>query len=130
MAPQKNLQKSFEDRIISRCLKEIGISPLDTADKLGSQRFLGFNPSQIMSLEFQRGYFLKQARTRWARIRNETSGILANETLGISVMSEALTGFHTFRQEHQLRRVHALLYPGTCPPNSSVENALKTLAGH
>lgn len=118
-----------EDRFITKCLAQIGINYFDTTDRFGSQRFIGFSPSHIMDLETTKNDFRKETATLWGRIRNETSGISSNETLGISIMSEALTGFHWFRKEHEMRRVHALLYPGICPSNSSVDNTLKTLPG-
>ena len=91
-----------EDRILSSCFRKIGITCGDATDLKGRQRFIGKHPQSI------------------TEGKTELTSRFWNESYksGTHIISEDLTGYHGFKFDKFLRRIHVLTYPGTYPSNN------------
>jgi len=107
---------SAEDRFLSICFLTIGIICGDTADAKGQIRNFGMDPNFMATYKGDRGYF-KRLYEFWG---SKHGGF----KWGIDVFSEQLIGFHNLRYPAFMHRIHALLYPGVCPSDTTVGKAL------
>ena len=103
-----------EDLNIARCLYEIGIFPIDTADAAHRQRFFNKNPSELA-----RSYPVLEGPWRhvykhWAKDHGWK--------VGLDLVSTQTVAFHHLKSPVAMRRHHAILY-NACPVGTFLRDA-------
>jgi hypothetical protein len=103
----KRLRSSKEDVYVSRYLAALGIDRLNTTDDIGQQRFHGHDPAFLAQFNGTPDHWMAEVYWEWAK---ENSWMV-----GEDLISEQSLTFHYLKGPSHMKRVHAILYRGTCP---------------
>ena len=104
---------SQEDTYLGKCLHGVGITPNNTADALGRQRFHGTGPNFVATFDGTKGGF-KSLYDLWGQMNN---GFKAKGDL----VSTQTLAFHWLGTAQKLKRHHAILYK-SCPMGTTLYN--------
>ena len=126
-----HLQASYEDRLVSSCLGEIGIVGGDTRDwETGEQLYHDCSPAHLYTFRSTkgRGSFHAKAASFWETLRypNSSSPSMAvvGPKHGLEAAGTYSVSFHDIYHPLYMARLHSLLYKQTCPATSPLGRAL------
>ena len=124
-------QVAFEDRLISKCLRSIGISGSDTRDfATGEQQYHDTDPAQLYifrSNPNRRGPYHSRIAVYWEGLPHPW---FVNQTVGpkhgLEAAAKYSVSFHDLHNPQYMTRIHTLLYRNTCPSNSPLGIGLRS----
>jgi glycoprotein-N-acetylgalactosamine 3-beta-galactosyltransferase len=126
-----HVKASYEDRLISKCLRDLGILGQDTREKeTGEQQYHDCSPNHLftaVSNNGGRGSFHSKLMSYWEVLPhpmypNTTTG----PKHGLESAAVFTVNFHNLYHPVYVARIHALLYKQTCPADSPLGRGLKT----
>jgi hypothetical protein len=104
-----------EDLNVARCLYELGIFPVDTADVAHRQRFFNSNPAELAVYNpFFNGRW-KHVYKHWAKNHGWR--------VGLDLVSTQAVAFHHLKSPVSMRRHHAIIY-NSCPVGTFLRDAV------
>ena len=105
-----------EDLNVARCLFELGILPIDTADVVHRQRFFNLNPAELAAFKplFFGGPW-KHVYKDWAKDHGWR--------VGLDLVSTQTVAFHHLKNPVSMRRHHAMIY-NSCPVGTFLRDAV------
>lgn len=109
---------SYEDRLLSMCLQQLGVYPADTRDHNSMQLYHDVSPHTLYLSTSTGRSFHARASAFW-ETKSNTSFIKLQNAGPYSV------AFHDLFAPCYLQRVHAILYPYTCPHDSVLARELR-----
>jgi hypothetical protein len=104
-----------EDLNVARCLFELGIYPIDTADVAHRQRFFHTNPSKLSRFNPLWISQWKHVYKYWAKNHGWR--------IGIDLVSTQTIAFHHLTTPKLMKRHHAIIY-NSCPVGTVLEDIL------
>jgi glycoprotein-N-acetylgalactosamine 3-beta-galactosyltransferase len=107
-----------EDLNVGRCLFEMDIFPVDTADAAHRQRFFNFPPHEIVWINDQ--FLTTDAGVGWKPVFD----LWAKDhgwRVGFDLVSTQTVAFHQFKSPVSMKRHHAIIY-NSCPINTTLGN--------
>jgi glycoprotein-N-acetylgalactosamine 3-beta-galactosyltransferase len=108
-------ETSMEDVYFAKCMLQIGILPIDTADIAHRQRFHGVNPNTIADWNPPTdGYYLERYN-HWAKDHGWRYGMNLSSTQSVA--------FHHFSTPASMKRYHAIIY-NSCPVGTVLRDAI------
>lgn len=134
-----NAKVSYEDRLFSSCMKSLGILPGDSRDKqTGEQLYHAVSPEHLFTARAatqkskkNRASFHSRAAAYWETLPHPAGG---NKTVGPKHGLEAAATYsvslHNLYHPTAVARVHAILYPYTCPQDSPLGRGLRLHHNH
>jgi hypothetical protein len=111
---------SYEDRLISICLQQLEVFPSDTRDANLQQLYHDISPHSLYLATSKGRSFHSRAAAFWDNIFNTSFSKLQNA-------GPYSVAFHDLFAPCYIQRVHAILYPHTCPPDSVLAQELRRL---
>jgi hypothetical protein len=124
-----NMRVSFEDRFVSECFRDIGVFGGDTRDyDTGEQLYHDVSPSHLYSFRSSstRSFHAKAA-AYWETLplpNYSSTTTPAGPKHGLDSAGTYSVTFHEIYHPLYMARLHAILYPGTCPTASPLGRAL------
>ena len=127
-----HLKASYEDRLITECLKAVGVLPVDTRDpKTGQQIYHDCTPHCLYTtIALSRGSFHSRAAAFWKDQVHPNPESHGNQTTtnvgrqeGLASAATYSVSFHNIYHPLFMSRLHAILHPQTCPANSPLGKA-------
>ncbi len=119
---------SHEDRLMSRCLYDLGILPGDTRDyESGEAQYHDCGPNHLYTFRAgESSSFHSKAAMEWQNLthpskRNEVVG----PKHGLDAAAKYSIAFHDIYHPIYAARLHVLLFPETCPATSVLGRALR-----
>ena len=109
-----NSEFSAEDRLMSNCLRNVGIIGNNTVDEFGKQRFHIMDSEFIASYDGKHGYF-SNLYDYW--------GIHNGFKAHADIVSSQSVSFHFLHFPIKMKRHHAILYR-SCPQDSLLGSSL------
>lgn len=109
---------SYEDRLMSMCLQQMGVYPSDTRDHNLQQLYHDVSPHSLYLSTTKGRSFHARAAAFWESKFNTSFSKLQNA-------GQFSVAFHDLFAPCYLQRVHAILYPHTCPPDSVLAQELR-----
>lgn len=115
---------SYEDRLLSLCMKRIGIVPSDSRDRLtGQQLYHDVDPNQVFvsrpnnsQRKSRRPSFHQQGQVYWASLphpNNTTSSRPVGDMYGLDAAGTHSVSFHHIQSPKYMARLYALIH-GLC----------------
>jgi hypothetical protein len=114
---------SGEDMNVARCLFELDIFPVDTADAAHRQRFFDSNPQEVAQFVPIDNSDWKQVYDFWAKDHGWR--------VGLDLVSTQTVAFHHLKSPVSMKRIHAIIY-NSCPVGTllgEIASALNTSKG-
>jgi Fringe-like len=134
-------QTSAEDRFMGRCIRRLGIRPVDSSDSVGRQRFHAMHPEFVERFPGvdrdanvvigtkkradRTDYWWQAVYEYWAK-NNKSPGWKT----GVDLVSPESISFHHMRGINAMKRHHALLYPTSCPIGSPLGDEMRNHTMH
>lgn len=119
-----NIRASYEDRLISHCLRAINISGGDTRDTTtGEQLYHDCSPAHLYTFQSTRGRgsFHAKAAAYWETLPHPTN---ASRTVGpkheLQGAAHYSITFHDIYRPSYMTRLHSILYEGVCDETTTV----------
>lgn len=109
---------SYEDRLMSICLQQLGVYPSDTRDQNLQQLYHDISPHSLYLATSKGRSFHARAATFWENKFNISFSKLQNA-------GPYSVAFHDLFAPCYIQRVHAILYPRTCPADSVLAQELR-----
>jgi hypothetical protein len=132
--PDCNLytKASYEDRLFSSCMKQIGIYGGDTRDvATGEQQYHDCSPHCVYTSRAKSGRranFHSRAVAYWETLPHPDVVRHYNETVGVQNDLDAAAVYsvslHNLHHPQYMGRIHAILFPRTCPSESQLGRGL------
>ena len=121
-----NTTASFEDRLVTKCLHQIGIQPSDTRDPLtAEQTYHDHNPQSLFdtipvppgnSRQRRRASFHAKAAAYWETLPHPTQpNVTVGPRTGLQAVATHSVSFHKIHFPDYMVRLHVLLRPHLCP---------------
>ena len=119
----------FEDKLISQCLRDVGIFPHDTRHPdTGQQRYHSAQPATIYKSRPKSGRGASFHARAQAYFESLPHPRHVNETVGpqygLDAAASDSVSFHNLHHAVYMARVHAMLHR-SCPANSALERSLR-----
>jgi hypothetical protein len=111
---------SYEDRLMSMCLQQLGVHPSDTRDANLQQLYHDVSPHSLYLATSKGRSFHSRAAAFWENKFNTSFSKLQNA-------GPYSVAFHDLFAPCYIQRVHAILYPHTCPSDSELAQELRRL---
>jgi hypothetical protein len=127
---------SYEDRLFSGCMRQLGIKGGDTRDLVtGEQQYHDCSPQCLYTSRAasgRRASFHSRATTYWETLPHpDQVRHLNNETVGsknnLDAASVYSVSLHKLHHPQYMARIHAILFQRTCPADSSLGRGLGRL---
>jgi hypothetical protein len=123
---------SYEDRLFSSCMKQIGIHGGDTRDlATGEQQYHDCSPHCVYTSRAKSGRranFHSRAVAYWETLPHPDVVRHWNETVGVKNDLDAAAVYsvslHNLHHPQYMARIHAILFPRTCPSDSPLGRGL------
>ncbi|GKZ00172.1 hypothetical protein MPSEU_000970400 [Mayamaea pseudoterrestris] len=120
----------FEDKLVSQCLRQVGIYPYDTRHlETGQQRYHGAQPSTIYKSRPRSGRGASLQARQQAYFEALPHPSRNNETVGpqygLDAAAPDSVSFHNIHNPVYMGRVHAILYPESCPAGSEMRASIE-----
>jgi hypothetical protein len=117
---------SYEDRLFSMCMKQIGIYGGDTRDfATGEQQYHDCDPHCVYTSRAKSGRranFHSRAVAYWETLPHPDQVRHLNETVGpkndLDAAAVYSVSLHNLHHPQYMARIHAILFPRTCPSDS------------
>jgi glycoprotein-N-acetylgalactosamine 3-beta-galactosyltransferase len=122
-----HMRVSYEDRLVSQCLREIGIIGGDTRDsETGEQLYHDCGPAHLYTFRSTtgRGSFHAKAAAYWETLSFPNSSEKVGPKHGLDAAGTYSVTFHDIYHPLYVARLHSILYPATCPATSPLGRAL------
>jgi glycoprotein-N-acetylgalactosamine 3-beta-galactosyltransferase len=123
-----HMRASYEDRLVSQCLGEIGIMGGDTRDReTGEQLYHDCGPAHLYtfrSTTTKRGSFHAKAASYWETLSFPNSTKKVGPKHGLDAAGKYSVTFHDIYHPLYVARLHSILYPATCPATSPLGRGL------
>jgi hypothetical protein len=124
---------SYEDRLFSSCMSQLGIRGGDTRDaESGEQQYHDCSPHCLFTTRAasgKRASFHSRAAAYWESLPHPDQLRHFNETVGpkknVDAAATYSVALHKLHHPLYVARVHAVLYPRTCPEDSSLGRGLE-----
>jgi len=128
---------SYEDRLLSHCLADVlGImgNQTDTRDNHGEQRFHDASPAMLYSFRAStaRGSsYLARTAATWEDLppphnsTTQSKGARVGPKHALEAAAAYSISFHHIYNPHYMARIHAILHPHVCPPDSPLGRGLR-----
>jgi hypothetical protein len=123
------MKVSYEDRLVSHCFREIGITGGDTRDvATGEQLYHDCGPAHLYTFRSTkgRGSFHAKAAAFWETLSFPTTSNSSKvgPKHGLDAAGKYSITFHDIYHPLYMARLHSILYKATCPANSPLGRAL------
>lgn len=123
---------SYEDRLFSSCMKQIGIYGGDTRDFVtGEQQYHDCSPHCVYTSRAasgRRATFHSRAVSYWETLPRPDQVRHLNETVGpkndLDAAAVYSVSLHNLHHPQYIARIHAILFPRTCPFDSPLGRGL------
>jgi hypothetical protein len=125
-----NVQASYEDRLISKCLRDLNIVGRDTREpETGEQQYHDCGPGHLYTAAAKGergGSFHAKLMSYWEGLPhpkdpNTTTG----SRNGLNATASYSVNFHNLYHPLYAARIHVLLYKETCPADSPLGRGLQ-----
>ena len=103
-----------EDRMLGKCMKDLNIQPVDTADDAHRQRFQIVDPNFVATKNPKKGFW-KRLYKLWEKKHGYH--------WGVDLISTQSCVFHLLKNSEHIKRVHSIIYRA-CPVDSTLGKAL------
>jgi hypothetical protein len=127
----------FEDKLVSECLRNVGVFPFDTRHiETGQQRYHAGQPATVYTARAKQGrgasfqaravaYFESLPHPSSKRfIGNNQTTRLVGPLYGLNAAAPDSVSFHNIHNPVYMGRMHAILYPNACPTKSAMAQSL------
>jgi len=123
-----HFRASYEDRLISQCLRDINITGGDTRNvATGEQLYHDCGPAHLYTFRSTkgRGSFHAKAAAYWETLPHPTdTSTLVGPKHELEAAGTYSVTFHDIYHPLYMARLHSILYPGICPVTSALGRAL------
>ena len=125
-----NTKASFEDRLVTRCLGDIGIVPRDTRDPVtAEQTYHDTDPQTLFTTEpvppdhpkRRRASMHKKIADYWERLPHPSlPNITVGPRRGLESAAAYSVSFHKIHYPIYMARLHVLVHCELCPPSTRI----------
>lgn len=126
-----DVRASYEDRLVSHCLRELGIKGSDTRDTItGEQLYHDCAPAHLYTFRSTRGRgsFHAKAASYWEMLPHPATNTSILPQVGPKHELEAAgtysVAFHDIYHPLYMARLHSILHRTTCPETTALGRAL------